>query len=80
MPDITCVSAVREGLGMPKTNTLATAQALAGHNTCVVAVAAVVYVMGHLCCRIYTQLSKQLGKVFFPSGDPVLQALSFWGV
>lgn len=25
-------------------------------------------------------MSKQLGKVFFPSNDPVLQALSFWGV
>lgn len=29
---------------------------------------------------IYTQLSKTLGKVFFPSNDPALQALSFWGV
>lgn len=29
---------------------------------------------------IYTQMSKLLGKVFFPSNDPVLQALSFWGV
>lgn len=29
---------------------------------------------------IYTQLSKTLGKVFFPANDPALQALSFWGV
>ncbi|KAF6255165.1 major facilitator superfamily domain-containing protein [Scenedesmus sp. NREL 46B-D3] len=29
---------------------------------------------------IYTQLSKTLGKVFFPSNNPALQALSFWGV
>eukprot|EP00775_Hariotina_reticulata_P013429 gene13429-13557_t len=29
---------------------------------------------------IYTQMSKILGKVFFPSGNPTLQALSFWGV
>eukprot|EP00879_Flechtneria_rotunda_P003299 GHRR01003524.1.p1 GENE.GHRR01003524.1~~GHRR01003524.1.p1 ORF type:complete len:498 (+),score=121.17 GHRR01003524.1:1133-2626(+) len=29
---------------------------------------------------IYTQLSKTLSKVFFPSTDPALQALSFWGV
>jgi MFS family permease len=30
--------------------------------------------------QIYTQMSKILGKVFFPSGNPALQALSFWGV
>lgn len=30
--------------------------------------------------QIYTQLSKLLSKVFFPSNDPALQALSFWGV
>jgi hypothetical protein len=30
--------------------------------------------------QIYTQLSKLLSKVFFPSHDPALQALSFWGV
>lgn len=30
--------------------------------------------------QIYTQLSKLLSKVFFPSDDPALQALSFWGV
>lgn len=33
-----------------------------------------------LPCRIYTQMSKTLGKVFFPSNDPIMQALSFWGV
>uniref|UniRef100_A0A383VDF7 Major facilitator superfamily (MFS) profile domain-containing protein n=1 Tax=Tetradesmus obliquus TaxID=3088 RepID=A0A383VDF7_TETOB len=29
---------------------------------------------------IYTQLSKTLSKVFFPSNNAALQALSFWGV
>jgi hypothetical protein len=29
---------------------------------------------------IYTQLSKTLGKLFFPNKDPVLTQLSFWGV
>jgi hypothetical protein len=33
-----------------------------------------------LLLQIYTQLSKTLGKVFFPSNNPALQALSFWGV
>lgn len=30
--------------------------------------------------QVYTQMNKTLGKVFFPSKDPALQALSFWGV
>lgn len=33
-----------------------------------------------LCAQVYTQMSQILGKVFFPSRKPALQALSFWGV
>ena len=29
---------------------------------------------------VYTQMNKTLTAVFFPTSDPVMQALSFWGV
>jgi hypothetical protein len=29
---------------------------------------------------VYSQLSKVLGKVFFPTGNAAVQAVSFWGL
>jgi hypothetical protein len=37
----------------------------------------------YCCCvrlQIYSQLAKVLGKVFFPTGNAAVQAVSFWGL
>jgi hypothetical protein len=35
----------------------------------------------YLCLlQIYSQLAKVLGKVFFPTGNAAVQAVSFWGL
>jgi hypothetical protein len=33
-----------------------------------------------LLLQIYSQLAKVLGKVFFPTGNAAVQAVSFWGL